>query len=312
MNRIKNIKFAQFILGHKKLSVIAAVVLLVLGFIFYPKPQAPLEAVAVKKTSLHTSIAASGSVDSSSSVNLNFGTSGKVTYLGAKKGDRVVAGQVIASLDQRTAQKNYENALRDYAKQRNSFDQTKSDKGVTSIQDAQNDSVKRILEANQYDLEKAVTSVELQQLAKEASVLSTPIAGVLIRSDISTAGVNVGPTTTFTVADPESLLFKLDVDESDIGSVHLGQEVDISLDAYPDEPIHTTVTSIDFASHTTSTGGNAYTVETELPTSADDRYRIGMNGDAEIILNAKKNVLAVPLSSIVDDTYVYIQGEKEF
>jgi multidrug efflux pump subunit AcrA (membrane-fusion protein) len=94
--------------------------------------------------------------------------------------------------------------------------------------------------------------------------------------------------------------------------VHLGQEVEISLDAYPDEPIHTTVTAIDFASHTTSTGGNAYTVETELPTSADDRYRIGMNGDAEIILNAKKNVLTVPLSAIVDDTYVYVRGEKRF
>jgi HlyD family secretion protein len=32
-----------------------------------------------------------------------------------------------------------------------------------------------------------------------------------------------------------------------------------------------------------------------------------MNGDAEIITNQKENVLTIPLSSIVDDEYVYVK-----
>jgi RND family efflux transporter MFP subunit len=310
--KILNSRICLFVLAHKKLSVLLGVILLILGGILWPKPQPPLETATVGKTTIAQSISASGSVDSSSSVNLNFITSGKLVYLGAKKGDVVTPGQTIATLDQRTTEKNLEIALSDYTKTLNSFEQSKDDHNVKSVTDATTDSLKRILENNQNDLNKAVASVELQSLAKEASVLSTPIGGIITRADVTTAGVNVSPTTTFVIADPEHLIFKTDVDESDIGKVFLNQAMNISLDAYPDEPVHVAVTSIDFASHTTSTGGNAYTVQADMPVSADNRYRIGMNGDAEVILAEKRNVLAIPLSSIVDDTYVYVQGEKLF
>lgn len=316
MNRVRssigNNKILQFLLHHKKLSIILILGILILGIIFRPKAPEPLETVTIQKDTIQQSISASGSINSESLVTLNFVTSGKVMYLGAKKGDRVTKGQTIATLDTRTTQKNLEAALRDYAKQRNTFEQTQDDRGVHNIQNASNETLKRIMQNNQYDLEKAVLSVELQELAKQSSTLTSPIAGILIRSDVKVAGVNVSPTTQFVVADPDSLVFNVDVDESDIGKIHIGQSVKISLDAYPDEPVYATVISIDFASHTTSTGGNAYTVETELPLDSAERYRIGMNGDAEIILSEKRNVALIPLSSIVDDEYVYVQGPKTF
>ncbi|MDE2026601.1 MAG: efflux RND transporter periplasmic adaptor subunit, partial [Patescibacteria group bacterium] len=85
-------------------------------------------------------------------------------------------------------------------------------------------------------------------------------------------------------------------------------------DAYPNETITQPVTRIDFVSHTTSNGGVAFNVETQLPSNADEKYRIGMNANATIILSTKENVLSLPLSSIDDSGYVWLkvaQGYKK-
>src|SRR6185436_9752913 len=83
-------------------------------------------------------------------------------------------------------------------------------------------------------------------------------------------------------------------------------------DAYATKTLSQEVTRIDFISHTTSNGGNAFTVETPLPENKNNTYRIGMNANADIILNQKDNVLSVPLSSVVDDHYVYVKTAKGF
>jgi RND family efflux transporter MFP subunit len=253
-----------------------------------------------------------GVVESETSVNLNFLSAGKLVYVGAQKGDRVTKGQTIASLDQRSTQRNIQQAVRDYAKQRNAFDATKESNQNHTPEDALNATMRRLLENNQNDLEKTVTSVELQQLALEQSVLTSPIDGVLVRVDAPVPGVNIGATTIFTVADPENLVFKTDVDEADIGKITLDQIMKISFDAFPDQEITVPVTFVDIINHKTDTGANVYSVEAKLPLNTDYHYRIGMSGDAEIILSQHHNALTAPLSSLVDDTYVYVQTEKGF
>lgn len=279
--------------------------------VFRPKPPKPIATQTIKRGNITQTVSASGTVYSDSSVNLNFLAGGKLTYLSVKVGDSVKKYQTIATLDQRSTQKSLENALIDYAKERNTFDTTQQNYGNRKPQDALNDSMRRVLEDNQNDLNKAVNSVELQELAKEQSVLTTPIAGVVTRADVTSAGVNVGPTTTFTISDPDNLIFKADVDESDIGKVGTGQTMKVTLDAYPDNPINLTINSIDFASHQTSTGGTAYAVQAALPPTALS-YRLGMNGDAEIIVAGNDHVITIPLSSLIDDSHVYIQKGKVF
>ena len=70
--------------------------------------------------------------------------------------------------------------------------------------------------------------------------VTSPMAGVVI-----TKGVELGETVTsgvssfnagtviFTVADLESLLIKVNLNEVDIAKVHVGQPVRVTLDAYP-------------------------------------------------------------------------------
>ncbi|CAN5197735.1 efflux RND transporter periplasmic adaptor subunit [soil metagenome] len=296
---------------NKKKSVIIFVAILLVAVIFRPKAPKPVPTTTVTRGDITQVVSASGTVFAASSVNLSFLTGGKLTYLGVKNGDEVKQYQTIAVLDQRSTQKNLENALIDYSKQRNTFDSVQDSNGNTKPESAANATMRRILENNQNDLNKAVNSVELQSLAKEQSVLTSPIAGVVTRADVSSSGVNVGPTTTFTIADTSNLIFKADVDESDIGKIVVGQIMKITLDAFPDTPVNASVESIDVASHATSTGGNAYTVQATIPAGAL-AYRIGMNGDSQIVVAGNQNVITIPLSSLIDDTHIYVQKGKSF
>ena len=308
INKFKNSRVGGFVFRHKIITIVIFVVVLGVVMIFRPKPPVPVPTATVLKTDLTQSISSTGSVDSATTVELSFITGGKLVYLGAKKGDQVSAFQTIATLDQRSLLKNLQSALVDYSKQRNTFDQTKQDDKNLPI----TDDLKRILEDNQYDLDKAVISVELQDLAKQQAVLTTPISGIVIGEDVGAAGVTVGPTTKFTIADPNNLVFKVDVDEADIGKVRVGQPMSIVLDAFPDKTFHFSVDHIDFASHTTSTGGTAYTVQSTFPVNPTLLYRMGMQGDAEIVTNKRSNVLTIPLASIVQDHYVYVKTPKGF
>lgn len=305
-------RFFSSLKHHKKRVIPLVIVLIILGFIFFPKPPQPLETQKVKEADLIESLTTTGSVSSDSTVELNFLTSGKVVTVGAKKGDLVEAGQVLATLDQRTTQKNLQSALIDYSKQRNTFEQTKDNNNDNTPQTALNESMKRVLENNQYDLDKAILSVELQTLIREQSVLTSPISGIVTQADITTPGVSASVTDIFKITDPTTLLFKMDIDEADIGKVHTGQSVKVTFDAYPDDTFEVTVDSIDFASHTTASGGNAFTVDAALPANSKYSYRVGMNGDGEVILDEKNDVLVVSLASLTEDNAVYVKKGDVF
>lgn len=306
-------KIWKYIRRHKIRTAIFLVMAIILFFLLKPKPTAPLDTQKVARQNLTQSISVSGSINAKNQAELSFLTPGTVTYIGAKVNDKVSAGQTVAVLDQRTVLKNLQTALLNYSEQRNTFDQTGANNGgYTNPDNGINDTVRRILQNNQYDLDKAVISVELQDLARQQSVISTPISGVVTHSDIVTTGSTALTTNQFVVVDPNSLVFAMDVDEADIGKVTVGLPVDITLDAYPNDVLHLTVSSIAFVSHTSSTGGNAFTVEAKLPPADFGKFRVGINGNAQIILSVAKNVLTIPISSIFNDNYVYVSTTKGY
>jgi len=295
---------------HKRISIPVLIALLVVGYILLPKSQKTILTETVKKQDVQKLVSVTGNVYADNSVNLAFGTAGTLAYLGVKTGDTVKAYQTIATLDQRTVQKNLQIALANYAEQRNTFDATEQSYGDTKSQQATSDQMRRILENNQYDLNKAVTSVELQDLVRQQSVLTTPIAGIVTRADVLAAGVNITPATTFTVTDPNSLGFKMEVDEADIGQIKVGQSVNVSLDSFPNDNLKLKVNRIDFVSHVTSSGGNAFYVEVTLP--MQNNYRVGMSGNADIIIDSRNNVIAIQSSDIFDNNYVYVKTAKGY
>ncbi len=298
---------------HKRISA-GILILLIASIIFWPRPKPVIETQKVARTNLVQTVSVSGNIKAKKFVNLTFAIGGPIVWVGVKKGDTVNAYQTIATLDQRTAQKNLKAALIAYSLQRDTFDQTiYNNNGIPNATQALNYPMQVLLQNNQYNLDQAVNSVELSDLAKQQSVLTTPIAGIVTRADVEYPGpIAIAGSTTWTVTDPTSVVFDMDVDQADIAKIDNGQKVNMVFDAYPDKTISENVTAVDFVSHTTTDGSTAFTVETSLPENSNYFYRSGMSGNADIVYGEKNNVLTVPLSALVNDHYVYVKTQKGF
>lgn len=286
------------------------------GGVVYQRQQATAASVkssvktaVVRRTTFEKTITSSGKTKAKKSVDLKFQTSGKLTWVGVKEGDHVSAYQAIAALDIREVQKNLEKALRDYSSERNDFEETwrVTYKGMKNPDSALTDTVKRILEKNQWDLEKSVLDVELKHLSLEFATLITPIAGIVTQVDTPVAGVNITPATAvFEVVDPDSLVFEASVDEVDVGEVAIGREATVMLDAYPNTPFEGHISSIAYAAKASSGGATVFPVEIAITATSSSTLRIGLNGDVSIRTSTLPDALIVPAESIRDE------GDKLF
>jgi len=309
--------FFSYLKKHRLLSVSLVIFLLISGYLTFQRlrPKSPQEIYnldTVQERSFEQTITASGLIKSETEVKLKFQTSGLLSWVGVKKGDRIKKWQAIASLDTRTLRKTLEQELIDYSKERNDFEE---DRLETYDQDTiKTETIKRILQKNQWDLNRAVLDVELQDITLKYATLISPIDGILTSIDVPVSGVNITPTTAyFTVADPDNLVFEAEIDEADIGLVSASQSAQIILDAYEDEPLEVTVDSIDFNSSTDSSGSTVYIAKFKI-LNLDQKYRLGMNGEAIIVVAQRQNVLTVPADSLVeeeDQTIIRVVNNKE-
>lgn len=290
-------------------------ILLVLGLGLFLRPKSPptLDLQTVSRTNLVQSVSVSGAVAAKKIANLSFITSGLLTFIGAQEGDMVKAGQIVATIDQRTVEKNIQNAVDAYEIQKVSYNNVNDFNGDRALSDTGlSIAARRQLETAADSLDQAKVALDIQQIAQQQSVITSPIDGILTRLDAKTVGMNVTPTMVFMVVDPKSLVFDMDVDEADIGKVTLNQLVKINLDPYPDSTLSFQVSNIDFVSHTTTNGGNAFTVEVKLPTDNVGKYRVGMNGNAEIITGEHDHVLTVPQASLVNNDSVFVKVARGY
>lgn len=267
------------------------------------KTTSSIHTAVAKRATFTKTVTSSGKTKATRTVELKFQTSGKLTWVGVKEGDRVNAYQAIAKLDVREVQKNLEKALRDYSAQRNDFEELwrVTYKGMKDPRDALTDTVKRILEKNQWSLDKAVADVELKNLSVEYATLVTPIAGIVTQVDTPVAGVNITPATAvFEVVDPESILFEASVDEVDVGVVALGSEATVMLDAYPNTPFSGSISRVAYTAKASSGGATVFPVEIAIASSSSP-LRIGLNGDVSIRTSTLPDALVVPAEAIRDE-----------
>lgn len=240
-----------------------------------------------------------GSIDAQAKSDLHFNTPGLMTWVGVRVGDKVKRYQAIASLDQRQLQKqlqreanNYQSSLSSFLDTENKYQSVKDKALVT-------DEIKRILERNQNNLNNAVISYELAELAKRLSVLTTPIAGIVTQVDQPYSGVNVSSLDIFQVVDPSSLYFTTQLDQEDLSKIRLGQPALITIDSYPDDSINTSVSYISFTP-ITGQSNIVYEVRFNLADldNQDLKYRLGLTGDATVTVASQPQTLTLPLEAV--------------
>lgn len=304
--------------NRKWLFVVIGTILLILSFFVLRKPKEELENFTIKKGEIKKEIGLSGKIDSEEKVSLQFQQGGLMSWIGVKEGDFVRKNQTIASLDTRSANISLKKALNMYSIARLDFDQTNEDyKNYQENTDIDyREKIKRILQKNQFNLENSVLDVEALDLAIKLSTITTPISGVVTKVFNSVAGVNILPSQSqFEIVNPSTLYFSVSVDQIDLPDLNQGKEVKIVLDAYPDIELSGKVESISFTPVLGETG-TIYEVKVKFINldNNDMKYKIGMTGDAKLVLEKKENVFFVPLDFIKEDLkgkYLLVGDKKE-
>lgn len=296
----------HYILNHKKIILPITIAILVIIYFLFPKQTSKVLTEEVTRKDVVKIVSVTGDVAADNSVNLSFQSGEALGWVGVKEGDVVTKWQAIASLDQNKLQASFRQAQQDFVAAKAASDQYYD--GHKNATESYDEKVKRTaLDATQ---NKAYDQMVKTQYDISHSTLYSPIDGIITRADAQIAGVNVTSATIFTITDPSSLNFKMEIDEADIGQVREGQQVNVSYDSFLNKTVTLTIDSVDFVSHKTSSGGNAFYAKAHLPNA--EGYRVGMSGNADIIVESKKQVLSVSSSSIFDEKYVYVLENGKF
>ena len=162
--------------------------------------------------------------------------------------------------------------------------------------------------------------LEIEKETREAiasMTLIAPISGIVLSRDTDKGSAVIpissayGGTMIMTLADVSEKHFRGDVDEADIGKVHLGLPARIYVEAYPDEPFKAELTHISPRGREKEDIIN-FEIRT-IVSDQENRLRVGMSADAELILEEHENVLVIPEGAIIYEdgkTFVNIQDDS--
>jgi HlyD family secretion protein len=156
--------------------------------------------------------------------------------------------------------------------------------------------------------------VSQRSKATQLSPLTGVVADIPTRvGEFAVAGLSTTPLMT--IADMSQINVEVNVDETEINNVEVGQEAKVKVDALGEKEIKAVVTQKNplAVSKSDTTGGLSNRVNVqeakefkvtlelrELPNDVQVSLRPGMSSTATITTKTKTNVLAVPLEAIVE------------
>lgn len=282
----------------------------------------------VNKQNLKSIVSASGEVKPKKKVDISALISGRIVKIGVEEGQHVKEGDFLLKLD---AIQYEANADRDraiirtfkaelikaeaqlrkdesyYRRQKKLFDSKLISRDQLEAAETQHHISKAQHKAILYQIKQAEADLQsaLDMLSK--TVYSSPIAGIITslrveEGEIAMIGTMNNPgTVLMTIADLSVMEVEVEVDETDVINLNIGQVADVQIDALPGQSIKGEITEI---------GSSALRKNTSVEESKDFKVVItledppgilkpGLSASADIITSQRKSVLAIPISSLV-------------
>jgi cobalt-zinc-cadmium efflux system membrane fusion protein len=245
--------------------------------------------------------------------------SGRVVAIHARLGDTVKKGQLLLTVrsdDVSGAFSNYRKALADEVLARTQLTRAKDLYAHGAI--ALND-----LQVAQDTEDKAVVDVET--MSEHIRLLGNnpdhpngmvdiyaPVSGIITDQQVTnSAGVQSLATNPFTISDMTNVWIVCDVYENDLPNVHLGDNAEIRLNAYPDRVLKGSVSNIAAA-----LDPNIRTAKVRIEVGNPGIMRLGMFVTATFRSQTKELRTVVPASAILhlhDRDWVYVPAaDKKF
>ena len=329
---------------YSKLIIAAIIGIIFLGtFVFLWKKSQPKEVVYNEFTpelrDIEKSTIVTGKIEPRNEVNVKPQISGIITDILKQAGDYVQAGEVIAKVKVipdmgqlsaaesrvRLAEINLRQAQVDFRR----------------IEELYN---KELISADEYEKtrqtlrqtkeEKAASDDALQVVRDGVSKSNASASSTLVRSTISgvilDVPVKVGNsvinsntfndgTTIASVANMNDLIFRGNIDETEVGQLVVGMPMKITIGALQDMSYDASLEYIS-PKAVESNGANQFEIKAAITPSKSKveggvtgslKLRSGYSANAEIVLASVQKVLSVPESAIEfsgDSTFVYVIG----
>lgn len=211
------------------------------------------------KTITHT-IHTSGTISLHNPMKIGSIVSGTIKKIYVEENDSVVQGQPLAEIDPGSGKTDFETAKLTVEKKRKEYEYAQSHfKRMESLFKANQlakdafEKLTKELETTRLDLGLAEISLQKNSIEIENRIIRAPANGVITAISImqgeTVVGSNAGGSTAlFELAtDTTAMLANIDIDESDIGSIHAKQPVTITVNTYPETPITSALKSVSFS-----------------------------------------------------------------
>lgn len=258
-----------------------------------------------EKVATHTlqnSITATGTIEAVTSVTVGTQVSGIVNKLYVDYNSVVKKGQVIAELDKtnliselNTAKANLASTESNLSYQSANMKryQTLYKKGLVSADEYEN-----ALLAYRQAKEQVASSRENVQKAQTNlgyATITSPIDGTVISKSVEegqTVAASFNTPELFTIAkDLKNMQVIANVDEADIGGVAVGNRVNFTVDAYPDDTFEGVVKQVRLEATTTN---NVVTYEVVISApNADLKLKPGLTANVTIFTKEQADILSV-------------------
>lgn len=275
----------------------------------------------VVRGDIATTVTATGTVNPVTTVLVGTQVSGTIKHIFVDFNSSVKKGQVIALIDPATfeaqvdqaranllsAQANLDKANAAFIDSKRTRDRDKEllSKGLVARSDL--DTAQTNYETN----EALVNAAKAQVSQAEAALrnaqtnlgytkIASPVNGTVVSRNVDigqTVAASFQTPTLFTIAqDLTKMQIDASVDEADIGKVKAGQDVEFTVDAYPDNAFRGRVGQVRIAPINVQ---NVVTYDVVITVGNPDvRLKPGMTANVSIIAAQKKNVLKIPNAAL--------------
>lgn len=286
----------------------------------------------IRKTTVVT-----GKIEPRNEVNVKPQISGIITEILKEAGQKVEAGEVIAKVKVipdmsslsaaqarvRLAGINERQARTDFEREKALFDKglvsaDEYDKIAQALRQAREESA-----AAQDNLEVVRDGVSKTNASASSTLIRSTVTGLIldipvkVGNSVILANTFNDGTTIATVANMNDLIFRGNIDETEVGRLTTGMTMKITIGALQDLKFDARLEYIS-PKATDQNGANQFEIKAavNLPTSSE-QIRSGYSANAEIVLAEARGVLSVPESAIEfsgNDTFVYVvkgSGKKK-
>lgn len=319
MDKVKLKKWAKIIV-----VLIVVIASIGAGYKYYMQKQEEakkpvVNTAQVQYMSMKSIVSATGTIKPVESVEVSSKITARVKQVLVKENDTVTQGQTVALLDGKDYETQKEQAEFTLQNAKTIYDRTNYlyNIGAKSKEDLDN---------AQYNYDTAQSKLEEAESNLSETVIVSPMDGVVIGEPVTDGTMavqgNSNPTVIMRIADLSRKQIFAKVDETDIGSVRVGQKATFTVDAYNGKTFTATVSKISQTdmdnswnisnSSSSSSSSSAAVIYYSVTLDVDDPEGLlmpSMTARVDIETANKDNALAVPLSALKTDkqgTYVIV------